>query len=154
MEVKVRLSNLRTAPRKTRLAADLVRGKTLQQAANILSFTTNKSARDILKLINSAAATAKHDFHLDENNLFISRIMVDEGPKLKRWHPMSRGRAYSIMKRSSHIVVILSEINPTAKSETKKEEIAEKTEKTKVAKPKAKKDGAKTKKATTKAKKS
>jgi len=150
MEVKVRLSNLRTAPRKTRLAADLVRGKTLQQAQSILSFTTNKSARDILKLINSAAATAKHDFHLDENNLFVSKIMVDEGPKLKRWHPMSRGRAYSIMKRSSHIVVILSEVNPTAKPETKKEAAIakpEKTEKTKTAKPKAKK-------ATTKAKKS
>lgn len=151
MEVKVRLSNLRTAPRKTRLVADLVRGKTLQEAVNILSFTTNKSARDILKLINSAAATAKHDFHLDENNLFVSRIMVDEGPKLKRWHPMSRGRAYSIMKRTSHIVVILSEVSPTIKSETKKEVTPavkpEKKEKTKTAKPKAKK-------ATTKAKKS
>jgi large subunit ribosomal protein L22 len=151
MEVKVRLSNLRTAPRKTRLVADLVRGKTLQEAVNILSFTTNKSARDVLKLINSAAATAKHDFHLDENNLFVSRIMVDEGPKLKRWHPMSRGRAYSIMKRTSHIVVILSEVSPTIKSETKKEITPavkpEKKEKTKTAKPKAKK-------ATTKAKKS
>jgi large subunit ribosomal protein L22 len=150
MEVKVRLSNLRTAPRKTRLVADLVRGKTLQEAVNILSFTTNKSARDILKLINSAVATAKHDFHLDENNLFVSRIMVDEGPKLKRWHPMSRGRAFTIMKRSSHIVVILSEVNPTLKSESKKETAIvepEKTEKTKTAKPKSKK-------ATTKAKKS
>ncbi|HQK63636.1 MAG TPA: 50S ribosomal protein L22 [Candidatus Staskawiczbacteria bacterium] len=153
MEVKVRLSNLRTAPRKTRLAADLVRGKTLQQAVNILSFTTNKSARDILKLINSAAATAKHDFHLDENNLFVSRIMVDEGPKLKRWHPMSRGRAYSIMKRTSHIVVILSEISPTTKTEAKGEAKPEKQEKTAV-KPKAKKAAPKVKKATTKAKKS
>lgn len=153
MEVKVKLSNLRTAPRKTRLAADLVRGKTLQQAVNILSFTTNKSARDILKLINSAAATAKHDFHLDENNLLVSRIMVDEGPKLKRWHPMSRGRAYSIMKRTSHIVVILSEINPTVKTEAKGEALPVKQEKT-VAKPKAKKAAPKAKKATTKAKKS
>jgi large subunit ribosomal protein L22 len=151
MEVKVRLSNLRTAPRKTRLVADLVRGKTLQEAVNILSFTTNKSARDVLKLINSATATAKHDFHLDENNLFVSRIMVDEGPKLKRWHPMSRGRAYSIIKRSSHIVIVLSEVNPTTRSEIKKETTSvvkpEKKEKVKTAKPKVKK-------ATTKAKKS
>jgi len=126
MEVKVRLSNLRTAPRKTRLVADLVRGKTLAQAQSILSFTVNKTARTMLKLINSATATATHDLHLDESNLFISKIMVDEGQKMKRWHPMSRGRAYPIMKRTSHIVLVLDEIKP---SEENKE--IKKTEKTK-----------------------
>ena len=117
MEVKVRLNNLRTAPRKVRLVADLVRGKKLAEAQSILSFTVNKSARDVLKLLNSAVASAKHDFQLNETNLYVSRIMVDEGPKLKRWHPMSRGRAYPIIKRTSHIVLILSELNPTVKAE-------------------------------------
>jgi large subunit ribosomal protein L22 len=123
MEVKVKLSNLRTAPRKVRLVADLVRGKKLVEAQNILLFTVNKSAKNILKLLNSAVASATHDLHLNESNLFISKIMVDEGPKLKRWHPMSRGRAFPIIKRTSQIVLVLAEVNATnsKKLETKTE---------------------------------
>ena len=109
MEIKVKLSNLRTAPRKVRQVVDLVRGKKVPEAQSILLFTVNKSARPVLKLLNSAVASAKHDFHLDEANLFISKITVDEGPKLKRWHPMSRGRAYPIIKRSSHIALTISD---------------------------------------------
>jgi large subunit ribosomal protein L22 len=121
MEIKARLSNLRTAPRKVRQVIDLVRGKNVLQAQSILLFTVNKSARPISKLLNSAVASAKHDFQLDESNLFISKITVDEGPKLKRWHPMSRGRAYPIIKRTSHIALTLGEINPTAKKSKIKE---------------------------------
>ncbi|MCX6722770.1 MAG: 50S ribosomal protein L22, partial [Candidatus Staskawiczbacteria bacterium] len=111
MQIKVRLSNLRTAPRKVRLVADLVRGKRVAEAQSILLFTTNKSARPVLKLLNSAIATAKNDLHLDDSNLFISAITVDEGPKLKRWHPMSRGRAFPIIKRSAHVMLTLNELN-------------------------------------------
>jgi len=138
MEIKVKLSNLRTSPRKVRQVVDLVRGKKVAEAQSILLFTVNKSARPVLKLLNSAVASAKHDLHLDESNLFISKIAVDEGPKLKRWHPMSRGRAYPIIKRSSHIVLILSESNPNAKETKPKEKTAKPTEKRldKIAKPK------------------
>lgn len=139
MEVKVKLSNLRTAPKKVRLVADLIRGKNLIQAQQILSFTVNKSARPVLKLLNSARASALNDFHFDESNLFVSHIMVDEGPKLKRWHPMSRGRAYPIIKRTSQIVLILAEINPTIK-ETKKENEGDVKEIKKSAKTKDKKE--------------
>jgi large subunit ribosomal protein L22 len=133
MEIKVKLNNLRTAPRKVRQVVDLVRGKNVLQAQSILLFTVNKSARSVMKLLNSAVASAKHDFHLDESNLFISAITVDEGTKLKRWHPMSRGRAYPIIKRSSHIALTLSDlpvgkqgkiqpkIKPEIKSEVKPE---------------------------------
>lgn len=114
MEIKVKLSNLRTAPRKVRLVIDLVRGKKVAQAQSILLFTTNKSARPVLKLLNSAIASATHDLHLDEANLYISKITADEGPKLKRWHPMSRGRAFPIIKRSSRIELTLSELNSTS----------------------------------------
>jgi large subunit ribosomal protein L22 len=133
MEVKVKLSNLRIAPRKTRLVADLVRGKNLAEAQSILSFTVNKTARNILKLLNSAEATAIHDLHLDKTNLFVSKIMVDEGPKLKRWHPMSRGRAYPIIKRTSQIVLVLGEINSMKETvkKDKKEERIKKTAKIK-----------------------
>jgi len=113
MDIKVRLSNLRTAPRKVRLVIDLVRGKKVAEAQSILLFTVNKSSRHVLKLLNSAIATAKNDLHLDESNLYISKITADEGPKLKRWHPMSRGRAFPIIKRSAHIELTLSELNST-----------------------------------------
>jgi len=118
MDIKVKLNNFRAAPRKTRQVVDLIRGKLALEAVSILSFTVNKSARPVLKLLESAIATAKNDFNLDEKKLFVSKITSDEGPKLKRWHPMSRGRAYPIMKRSSHIVLVLSEIRST-KSETR-----------------------------------
>jgi large subunit ribosomal protein L22 len=134
MEVKAKLSNLRTAPKKTRKVADLVRGKNAEEAVSILSFTINKSARPILKLLNSALASAKNNFKLDESKLFISKITVDEGPKLKRWHPMSRGRAYSITKRTSHIILTLDEIKGPVLKQDKKE----KKPKTKIEKPKAK----------------
>ncbi len=146
MEIKVKLSNLRTAPRKARQVIDLVRGKKVPEAQSILLFTVNKSARSVLKLLNSAVASAKHDYQLDESNLFISKITVDEGPKLKRWHPMSRGRAYPIIKRSAHIALTLQELNPTnKKSEEKTTAIKEvkinkekKIEKIKSVKPKVK----------------
>jgi large subunit ribosomal protein L22 len=133
MEIKVKLSNLRTAPRKVRQVIDLVRGKRVPEARSILLFTVNKSARPVLKLLNSAVASAKHEFQLDESNLFISKIAVDEGPKLKRWHPMSRGRAYPIIKRSSHIALILKELNQT--NSTVKEVKSKKNPEEKIEKP-------------------
>jgi large subunit ribosomal protein L22 len=63
-------------------------------------------------------ASAKNNFHLNESNLIISKITVDEGPKLKRWHPMSRGRAYPIEKKTSHITIVLDELKN--KKESKK----------------------------------
>lgn len=117
MEVKVKLSHLRIAPRKTREVIDLVRGKTAVEAKSILSFTVKKAALPVLKLLNSGVAAATHDFHLEESNLIISQIFVDEGTRLKRWHPMSRGRAYPIEKRVSHITIILKEIKPTAEQD-------------------------------------
>jgi len=133
MNVKASLNNLRTAPRKVRLVADVVRNKNVSHARSLLEFTTNKSSESILKLLNSALASALHDFKLQESNLYISKITVDEGPKLKRWHPMSRGRAYPIMKRTSSINLVLSErseanpkndIEPSGKAKDKKSPLA------------------------------
>ena len=90
--------------------------------------------------MDSAIANAKHNFQLDENNLFISKITVDEGPKMKRWHPMSRGRAYPIIKRSSHVALTIKELIPAVK-ESKPEKSTEKIVKKAVkkeAKPKRK----------------
>jgi len=109
MEVKVELNNIRIAPRKVRLVADIIRGKKANVAQSLLSFTVNKPATGMLKLLNSAIASAKHDLKMEETSLFGSEIFVNEGPKLKRWHPMSRGRAYPIQKKTSHITLILSD---------------------------------------------
>ena len=138
MEVTAKLSNFRAAPRKVRLVADLVRGKKASEAQAILLFTVNKSARSVLKLLNSAMDSATKNYKLDESTLVVSKITVDEGPKMKRWHPMSRGRAYPIIKRTSHIALVLSDMAPAVKveKEVKKEE---KTEKPAVKKTTAKK---------------
>ncbi len=120
MEVKVILRNLRSTPRKSRQVVDLVRNKTVAEARAMLEFTVRKTADPVLKLLNSAVASAVNDRKLDESNLKISEIRVDEGPKLKRSHPMSRGRAYPIIKRTSHIMLTLKEIKPTSgKAEVK-----------------------------------
>ncbi len=119
MQLTVKLKHLRVTARKAREVVDLIRGKTAVDAKVLLSFATRKSAPTILKLLNSATASAKHDFQIDEKNLYISKATVDEGPTLKRWHAMSRGRAYPIMKRSSHITIVLSEINPIKEGNTK-----------------------------------
>lgn len=111
MQVTAKLKYLRVTARKTREVIDLIRGKTATEAKILLSFAVRKSAIPVLKLLNSAINSAKNNLSIDEENLYISKITVDEGPTLKRWHAMSRGRAYPIMKRSAHITIILSEIN-------------------------------------------
>ena len=123
MEIKVVLRNLRTAPRKSRQVIDVIRNKNVTDARALLEFTVKRSANPVLKLLNSAIASAVHDFKLEESNLKISEIRVDEGPKLKRSHPMSRGRAYPILKRTSHIMLTLTEIKPKAEIKEIKKEV-------------------------------
>jgi len=120
MEVTAKLRYLRIAPRKVRLVADLVRGKSVEEAAHILNFTRKRAAKPILKLLNSAIANASHNFQLKKENLYISKIVVDEGPKLKRWRPRARGVAYEIQKKTSHITLVLAESKAKAKNEKAK----------------------------------
>lgn len=115
MQVTAKLNYLRIAPRKVRLAANLIKRKKIEEARIILDFTLKRSALPLLKLLNSAVANAKNNFHLDENNLYIYNIRVDEGPKNKRWRPRARGRAAQIQKKTSHITLILEEVKPGAK---------------------------------------
>ena len=109
MQVKAQLKYLRIAPRKVRLVADLIRGKSTLQAQTILNFTIKKAAVPLLKLLNSAIANAKNNFKLEEANLFISKIEVNEGPKYKRFRARARGQAYEIQKKTSHINIVLDE---------------------------------------------
>jgi len=109
MLITVKLRNLRIPPRKTRLVADLLRNKPVKEAQAILKFTVKKATQPMLKLLNSAVANAKNNFQLDSANLYISKIIVDEGTKLKRWMPRARGQASEIQKKTSHITLVLSE---------------------------------------------
>jgi len=119
MVVTAKLRYLRIAPRKVRLVADLVRGKSIEEAQTILNFTTKKTAPILIKLLKQAIANAKNSFQMDESNLYISKILVDEGPKLKRWMPRARGQAYEIHKRTSHITLFLDKIEKKPKTTTR-----------------------------------
>ncbi len=110
MQVAVKLRYLRIAPRKVRLVADLIRGKQVEEAQTILSFTTKKAAHSMLKLLKQAVSNAKTNFQLEEKNLYISKILVDEGSKYKRWMPRARGQASPIQKKTSHITLVLDEL--------------------------------------------
>ncbi|MBW2039367.1 MAG: 50S ribosomal protein L22 [Deltaproteobacteria bacterium] len=109
MEVTAKVRYVRTSPRKTRLVADLVRGKKVEEALNILAFTNKAFAKKLTKLINSAVANAQHNTNMDVDALWIKRIYVDGGPTLKRYMPRAMGRATMIRKRTSHITVVLDE---------------------------------------------
>lgn len=109
MEITAKLNKLRIAPRKMRLLADLIRGKQAQRARALLELDLKRGALPLKKLLDSAIANAKNNFHLDEKSLVIYKIMVDEGVKLKRWRARARGRANRIEKKTSHITIILKE---------------------------------------------
>jgi len=109
MPVTAKLRYLRIAPRKVRLVADLIRGKSVKKAETLLEFQIKRPAAPLLKLLRSAAANAKKNVGLSEEVLRVSKITVDEGPKLKRSRPRARGRAYPIQKKTSHITIVLDE---------------------------------------------
>jgi len=109
MEVRAISKYLRVSPSKARLVADLVRGKPVSEALTILKFTPKKSGRLIDKTLRSAVANAENTNAMDVDTLFIKTILVDDGPRLKRWRPRAMGRATRIIKRMSHITVVLAE---------------------------------------------
>ena len=109
MQVSAKLDNLRRSPRKTRLVAVLLRGLDVSDAENQLKFLVKGSAPSYQKLLKSAVANAENNFGLDKDNLFIKDIVVNEGPKFKRWLPRAYGRASLILKKTSIIEIILEE---------------------------------------------
>ncbi|MFQ6078022.1 MAG: 50S ribosomal protein L22 [Thermodesulfobacteriota bacterium] len=109
MEVKARAKFIRTAPRKARMVTELVRGKGVGEALNILTFTKRAPAKIIAKLLRSAVANADQMKNIDVDTLFIKQITVDQGPVMKRYRPRAMGRATMIRRRMSHITVVLEE---------------------------------------------
>lgn len=108
-EIKANLNYLRVSPRKVRLVADLMRGKSVVEAEAVLHFLKKRASEPLRKLLKSAAANAKHNFNVEKENLSVKSIRVDQGPTLKRFMPRARGTAASIKKRSSHVSLILEQ---------------------------------------------
>ncbi len=108
---------VRVSPRKARLVADLVRGKSVTEARAILAFATRDAAVPVRKVLESAAANADHNHGLKSDELVLTHVTVDPGPTIKRFRPRARGSASPILKRTSHITIGLAE--PGAGSERK-----------------------------------
>lgn len=96
---------LRISPKKVNLVADLVRGMPAEKALNFLRFTPKKSAKPLMETLRSAVANAEQNFKQQKKDLYVSKIIVNEGSTLKRARPVSRGRSHPILKRTSHITV-------------------------------------------------
>jgi large subunit ribosomal protein L22 len=109
VEVKARAKFIRTSPRKARMVTDLIKGKGVEEALNILGFTKKAPAQIIAKLLKSAVADADQMKNLNVDTLFIKQITVDQGPTMKRYRPRAMGRATMIRRRMSHITVVLEE---------------------------------------------
>ena len=108
MEFTAKLRYLQASPQKVRLVADLIRGKGVQEASNLLQLSKKSAARPLEKLLKSAIANAENrDDQVDVDELFVKEIFVDGGPTLKRLRPQPMGRAFRILKRQSHITIKL-----------------------------------------------
>jgi large subunit ribosomal protein L22 len=105
--VKATAKYLRIAPRKARLVADEIRGKSIPEAVSILQFTNKRAAKIVGDVVKSAAANAEHNLDADPDELFVKAIRVDEGPTIKRYRARAMGRATMIRKRTSHVTVEL-----------------------------------------------
>ena len=106
---KAYLRYVRIAPRKVQIVCDLIRGQDAQTAMAILLATPKAACEPMAKLLKSACANAENNFSMDPEKLYVSKVYAAPGPILKRMRPVSKGRAYRINKRTSHITLVVSE---------------------------------------------
>jgi large subunit ribosomal protein L22 len=111
MKVKAHNKFVRQSPYKVRLVLDLVRGLPVEEAEHVLRLTNRAAATPIVKTLKSAVANAEHNHALDAEDLVIAEAYADEGPTLRRFKPRARGRATRINKRTSHITIVVSDMN-------------------------------------------
>ena len=109
MEVRAIAKDTGISPRKVRLLVDMVRGKKVDEALAVLRFTKTPTARVVAKVVKSAAANAENNYQMSSSDLKIAKIFADEARTLKRYRARARGQASHILKRSSHITVIVTE---------------------------------------------
>jgi len=109
MEIRAISKDTGISPRKVRLLVNMVRGRKVDEALNMLKFAASPHARMVAKTVKSAAANAENNYQMSPSDLKIVRIMADEARTLKRFRARARGRAAPILKRSSHITVVVAE---------------------------------------------
>ena len=109
MVAKAHAKYLRISPRKVKIVADLIRGKSVSQATAILMTTPKAASEYLMKLLNSAAANAENNHSMDPEKLYISEVYATPGPIIKRIRPRAQGRAYRINKRTSHVTLVVAE---------------------------------------------
>ena len=109
MEAKAVLKYTRISPRKVEIVLDLIRNKPVDLAMAILKHTPKAACEDLEKLLKSAIANAENNFNMDRNNLYVPECYVCPGPMLKRIRPRAQGRAYRILKRTSHVTLVVKE---------------------------------------------
>ena len=109
MEVKAVAKNVKVSPSKVKPILDLIRGKRVEEALMILSFLPSPHARTVAKVVKSAAANAENNFEMSYPNLRIVKAIADKGITLKRFRPQARGRVNPILKRTSHITIVVEE---------------------------------------------
>lgn len=110
MEARAKATFVRIAPRKVQIVLDLIRNKPADEAMAILKYTPKATCEPLEKLLKSAMANAENNFDMDPSRLYVAFCSVDQGPTLKRIRPRSKGRAYRINKKTSHINLVLKEI--------------------------------------------
>ena len=128
MEAVAKLNNVPTSPRKMRLVADIIRGKSVSKALGILKFEPNSGAARLEKLLLSALSNwqqKNEDAQIEDANLYVKSIFVDEGKMLKRLRPAPQGRGYRIRKRSNHVTLVIDSMT--------EEQLEQKTKKSKKA---------------------
>ncbi|HEY4584525.1 MAG TPA: 50S ribosomal protein L22 [Acidimicrobiia bacterium] len=111
MKVKAQAKYIRQSPYKVRLVLDLVRGLPVTEAEDVLRLTSRGATSPVAKVLHSAVANAEHNHALDAEDLVVAEAYADEGPTLKRYRPRARGRAARIRKRTSHITIVVSDMN-------------------------------------------
>ena len=130
MEVKAIAKNVRVSPKKVRLVIDQIKNKKPDEAVKMLDFVNKRATPALKKVIMSAIANAKNNYSLDEGSLLFKQISANKGLTFKRYRPVSRGRVHHILKRTSHIKVVLEGMEKkkaaTTGSTDKKTEITEK----------------------------
>lgn len=109
MEARASLRHARIAPRKVQIVLDLIRNKPADQAMAILRHTPKAACEPLEKLLKSAVANAENNFNMDRNNLYVSECYVTPGPTMKRIRPRAQGRAFHVLKRTSHVFITVKE---------------------------------------------
>ena len=109
MQTQAIAKYVRISPLKVNYICAEIRGKSVDEALSILKFTNKRGAHELYKVLNSAVANAENNLNLDRDDLYVKKAYANDGPTMKRFHPKAKGMAYPILKRSSHIGVVVAE---------------------------------------------